>query len=226
MKKMQIGSIPQMDAGMAEAFNRLRVNLGFCGDKAKTIMITSSVSEEGKTFVSVQLWKQLAEVGIPTLLVDCDLKKSQFCGKCNICDIKDIDGMTQYLSGQAKLEDVLYETDVPNGYFLPVTSFTERPDILLAGERFAHMIEECKRKFELVLIDAPSVGSLPDVMNIATHCDGTVFVVRSAFASSKVVRDCVQVLQYTGTPILGIVLNGFDVNNKSNSYYYQNRNQI
>lgn len=214
MKKVRIGSIPQMDAGMAEAFNRLRVNLGFCSDNAKTIMITSSVSEEGKTFVSMQLWKQLAEVGIPTLLVDCDLKKSQFCSECNICDTKDIEGLTQYLSGQAKLEDVLYETDVSNGYILPVTSFTERPDILLAGERFAQMVEACKKKFEFVLIDTPSVDSLPDVMNIATHCDGTLLVVRSALTSNKVVRDCVQALQYTGTPVLGIVLNGFEVNNK------------
>lgn len=187
-------------------------------------MVTSSVSGEGKTFVSVQLWKQLAESGIPTLLIDCDLQNSPLCSKYIMSDAKGLDGLTEYLSGQVELEDVLYETDVLNGYILPVTSFAERTAILFADDRFSQMVETCKKKFGCILIDTPSVERFPDVMNIATHCDGAVLVVRSASTPRKAVGDCVQIFQDTGTPLFGIVLNRFDVNNKSISYYYKHRN--
>ena len=224
MKKVQIGALPKIEANVEQAFAHLRVNLGICVEKKKAILITSSVSGEGKTFVSMQLWKRIAELGTQTLLIDCDLKNSPLGGEGDRPNAKDSEGMAQYLSGQAGLEDVLCETDVPNGYILPATSFTERPEALLADERFTRMIEDCKKKFELVLIDTPSIDSFPDGMNIAACCDGTVLVVRSASTSRKAIRDCVQALQYTGTPLLGIVLNCFDTNNKSNSYYYRHRN--
>lgn len=224
MKKVQIGTMPKVATGVREAFNRLRVNLGFCGGLAKTVMITSSVSGEGKTFVSVQLWKQLAESGISTLLIDCDLQNSPLCNKYIMSDARDLDGITEYLSGQVELEDVLYETDVQNGYILPVTSSMERTAILFADDRFSQMVETCKKKFGCVLIDTPSIERFPDVMNIATHCDGVVLVVRSASTPCKAVGDCVQIFQDIGTPLFGIVLNRFDVNNKSISYYYKHRN--
>lgn len=224
MKKLQIGAMPKASIELAEAFNRMRVNLGFCGDKAKIVMITSGVSGEGKTFVSMQLWKQLAEVGIPTALIDCDLQNSKICSTYNIDKTKELNGITQYLSGQVALEEVLYETNVPNGYIIPVTSCVERPEVLLAGERFPKVIEECKKRFGCVLIDTSSIKNLPDVMNIATFCDGTVLVVRSAAISRKMASNCVQALQCTGKPVLGIVLNRFDASNKTCGYYYRYRN--
>lgn len=224
MKKVQIGTLPKIEANVEDAFDRLRVNLGICGEKKKVVMITSSVSGEGKTFVSMQLWKKMAEVGIPTLLIDCDLKKSSLGSEGNVSKTKDHEDLVQYLSGQAELEDVLYETDVPNGYILSAASFTEQLELLYEGEGFARMIEDCKKKFELVLIDTPSIDNFPDVMNIAACCDGTVIVVRSASTARKTVCDCVQALQFTGIPLLGIILNCFNTNNKSNSYFHRCRN--
>lgn len=224
MKKVQIGAMPKMDAAMMKAFDRLRVNLGFCGDEMKTIMVTSSVTGEGKTFVSMQIWKRLAEVGIPTLLIDCDLQHSQLCGTYITGNPKELDGITHYLSGQAELEEVLYETNMPNGYILPATSLDARPEILIADKRFPQMIETCKKRFGCVLIDTPTIGNLPDVMTIAGQCDGTILVVRSASTSRKVAQECAQTLQHTGRPLIGIVLNCFDENNKSNGYYYRHRN--
>ena len=62
---------------VTEALNQLRINLGFCGDQIKTIMVTSSVPNEGKSFVTMQLWKMIAEVGTPAILIDCDLRNSR-----------------------------------------------------------------------------------------------------------------------------------------------------
>lgn len=218
MKKVQFDIVPQIDADTLQAFDRLRVNLGFCGDEMKAVMVTSSASKEGKSFVCIQLWKRLAEIGVPTLLIDCDLQNSKIFSKCNSGDVQELDGITQYLSEKAELEDVLYETDVPNGYILPVTSLNERAEVLLTNKRFSQMVEICKKRFGCVLIDTPSIDSLPDVMNVATHCDGMLLVVRSASTPRQKICECVQALQRTGTPLLGIVLNCFDVNNKPNSY--------
>lgn len=223
MKKVQIGAMPEIAADVEDAFDRLRVNLSFCCDNIKTIMVTSSSPEEGKTFVSMELWKRMAEVGVPTLLIDCDLRNSQTVRRYSICSEEELDGVAQYLSGQVGLEDVLYETNVRNGYLLPVSSLAEKSEILLADGRFSQMIQTSKNEFGCVIIDTPSIASASDAISIAPYCDGIVLTVRSAFTSREKVCDCVQALQCTGTPLLGIVLNNFDTNNKSNAFYYRHR---
>lgn len=149
MKKVQIGTLLKVEANVEEAFDHLRVNLGICGEKKKVVMITSSVSGEGKTFVSMRLWKKMAEVGIPTLLIDCGLKKSPLGNEGNVSNTENHEELVRYLSGQAALEDVLYETDVPNGYILSVASFTKQLELLHEGKGFARMIEDCKKSLSL-----------------------------------------------------------------------------
>lgn len=92
---------------MAEALKKLRVNLGFRGGNLKVI-ITSNVKGEGNSFVTKHLWKQMAEVGLVVLLMDCSLH-SEETGR----------GLAQYLVVQAQLEDILCQTNLPNGYVLP-----------------------------------------------------------------------------------------------------------
>ena len=68
--------LPELPYAVEEAINRLRVNISFIGSDIKTIMVTSTMPNEGKSFVSLHLWRQLAQAGIPTLFVDMDLRKS------------------------------------------------------------------------------------------------------------------------------------------------------
>ena len=80
MKKLNL-KIKDMPYAAEEALNRLRVNIKFCGKNTKKIVITSSVPNEGKSTVSVRLWKLLSEAGFPTVLVDVDLRKSEIRDK-------------------------------------------------------------------------------------------------------------------------------------------------
>lgn len=221
MKELMIRNMPELPFDMSEALNQLRVNLGFCGDQVKAVMVTSSVPNEGKSFVAMQLWKQIAEVGTPTLLIDCDLRNSELRSKYGISSNEKLIGSAHYLAGRAELEDVLYQTNVPNGYILPVASAIANPTILLEGERFGKMVETCRKMFGYILIDTPPIGSVADALNIATHCDGTVLVVRSGSTPRKMVDNSVQLLKRTETPLLGIVLNRADMNSKSNVYYHR-----
>ena len=219
MKRLEIGRLPQLPFDMTEALNQLRINLSFCGDSVKTIMVTSSVPNEGKSFLVMQLWKMMAELGTPTLLIDCDLRKSEFRNKYNIRSSEPITGVAHYLAGKTTLDDAIYQTNVPNGYMIPVNTTVANPSILLENERFGRMIRDSRERFGCVLIDTPPLGNVADGLKIATHCDGTVLVVRSGETPRKLVENSVQLLHRTETPLLGVVLNRADIGSKSNAYY-------
>ena len=85
MRELIIHNMPELPFAAAEALNQLRINLGFCGDQIRTIMMTSSVPNEGKSFLTIQLWRQMAQVGSsPVLLIDCDFRNSEMRRKYSI----------------------------------------------------------------------------------------------------------------------------------------------
>lgn len=220
MHELSIQNLPELPFDVEESINQLRVNLSFCGDYIKTIMITSSVPNEGKSFITINLWKMLADLGSRVLLIDCDLRNSEYRTKYGITSKEKITGIAHYLSGKVELQDAIYATNVLNGFFLPLTTTIINPTILLESERFVSMLEQCGKLFDYVLVDTPPLGSVADALKIATHTDGTVMVVRSGETSRKVVEDSVKQLKRTGTPLLGLVLNRVEVERKS-SYYYR-----
>lgn len=220
MKELQIKNMPPLPFDMTEALNQLRVNLGFCGDNIKTIMVTSSTPNEGKSFVAVNLWKMMAEVGMKVLLIDCDLRNSEMRTKYGISSEEKITGIVHYLSGKVSLQDALYQTNFPHGFFMPLSTTVANPTILLESPRFGAMMAKCRETFDYVIVDTPPLGSVADAMNIATHCDGSLLVVRSGETPRKMVQNSVDMLKRTGVPLLGITLNRVDMNHKTNSYYY------
>lgn len=223
MKTLELSKIPEMPFDVTEALNQLRINLGFCGEHIKKIMVTSSVPNEGKSFVTLQLWKMMAEVGQPVLLIDCDLRNSEMRRKygIRITGEERLLGTPHYLAGKATIEEVVYKTNIPNGYMIPMVSAIANPTILLESPNFAKMLELCAEKYAYILIDTPPLGSVADALNIARYCDGSVLVVRSGDTSRKAVENSVQMLRRTESPLLGIVLNRVDVTSRSSAYYHR-----
>ena len=99
MNKLQIGKMPQLPFEVSEAINQLRINLSFCGSDVKTIMITSSTPNEGKSFVTMQLWRMIAELGTPAVLIDCDFRKSEMRSKYGMSTSGQLIGGVHYLAG-------------------------------------------------------------------------------------------------------------------------------
>lgn len=219
MKKLIIQNLPELPFEIEEAINQLRVNLDFCGEQIKTIMVTSSVPNEGKSFITLHLWKMLSELGNRTLLIDCDLRKSELRTQYGISCSEKIKGITYYLSGKVELEEAIYSTNIDNGFFIPLSTSIVNPTILLESERFASMIEQCANSFDYILIDTPPVESVADALKIATHTDGVVMIVRSGKTSRKIVENAVDKLKRTGVPLLGFVLNRAGADQKGNYYY-------
>ena len=119
MGSIQI-EFPQLPYEVEEALNRLRVNVKFCGKNTRKILIDSSVPDEGKSFVSVQLWRMLAEAGLQTVLVDADLRKSVMKEHYHFqYSEKEPKGLDYFLSGLAEYSDIVYHTNVKNGDIVP-----------------------------------------------------------------------------------------------------------
>lgn len=223
MKELEINKMQELPFQVSEALNQLRINLSFCGEQIKTVMMTSSVPDEGKSFLAVQLWKMMSEVGTPTLLIDCDFRNSEMRRKYGIHSVNQekLMGAAHYLAGKADIQDVIYKTNVPNGYIIPVASTIANPTILLESPNFSKMLAYCSEHFPYILVDTPPLGSVADALNIARYCDGSVLVVRSGSTPRKLVENSVQLLKRTESPLLGIVLNRADIGSKSNAYYHR-----
>lgn len=87
--KVILGNMPSLPYAIEEAVNRLRVNMSFLGEDVKKIMVISTMPDEGKSFVTMQLWRQMAETGIDSVLIDADMRKSVMVDKY---DVKKEDG--------------------------------------------------------------------------------------------------------------------------------------
>lgn len=220
MKRLEIQELGALSYGPEEALNRLRVNVNFCGDRFKKILITSSVPNEGKSFVSMNLWRLLAETGKKTIIVDADIRKSvlrtrhriSFEGDKLLC-------LEDYLSGQAKLEDVVYETNIENGYIIPTAYTVSNPAILIQSEYFSEMLNRLAEEYDYVLVDTPPLTAVADGDMIASQCDGAILVVRSGMTSRRLVATSLKQLQNANCELMGTVLNR--VERKSNPYYYR-----
>lgn len=212
-------SIPNLPYAVEEAMNRLRVNVKFCGKNTKKILITSSVPNEGKSVVSVQLWKMLSEAGFKTVLVDADLRKSTLKNRHNYKDQK-LNSLGHYLSGQCEYEDVLCETNVENGYLIPCTTVLENPISLLEDDRFKELLNKLSDEFRYVLIDSPPLCSVADSSLVASLCDGAILVVRGGTTSKKLVKESLNQLNYVGCNLLGTILNRVETKTHTYSKYY------
>ena len=217
MKKLNL-KIKDMPYAAEEALNRLRVNIKFCGKNTKKIVITSSVPNEGKSTVSVRLWKLLSEAGFPTVLVDVDLRKSELQKKYEVEGIEE--GLNHFLSGLAEYEDVVYETNIPNGHIVPVTTLLENQSSLLEDPILGELLDILSEDYRYVIIDTPPLDNISDGALIASMSDGAVLVVRCGETSKALVRQSLQQLDRVGCPVLGTVLNRAEIRSGAYKKYY------
>ena len=207
MKQIDM-NIQALPYAVEEAMNRLRVNIKFCGKNTKKIPVISSVPNEGKRTVSVHLWKMLAEAGFPSVLVDLDLRKSVLKDRLEFKSEGEIQGLDYYLSGLSEYQNVVYETNISNGYIVPVSNLLENPSALLAED------------YRYVIIDSPPLDSVADGALIASFCDGAILVVRSGMTSRRLVKQSIQQLERVGCRLLGTVLNRVETKSRAYQKYY------
>ncbi len=215
MNKITFEKIEDLDYRSNESYKTLRTNLQFCGSEVKVILFTSCIPNEGKSSVSFHLAKSFAENGKKVILIDADLRKSVIIGQRRVNT--QIEGLSYYLSGQKKLEEVIYDTNIENMSIIFAGKVPPNPSELLGHERFKQMIDHLKESYDYVIIDTPPLGSVIDSAVIAPYCDGAVLVISSNMVSYRFAQDVKMQLEKTNCPILGAVLNKVPMDKKG--YY-------
>ena len=219
--KIKFGVNPKLPYAMEEAVNRLRINVGFLGKDIKKIMIMSSEPNEGKSFVAINLWKQMVEAGEKTILLDADMRKSVMVEKYELtrADGQKLEGTTHYLSGEGDLKDYILHTDAPNGDILPNVDNVINPSMLIESDRFRDMLDYMAKEYRYVFVDAPPLGLVSDGERIGNMCDGAILTVRSGVTPKGIIRNSIRQLERAGCPVLGIVLNRVDTATNGYGYY-------
>lgn len=215
--KVIFENIEKQDYARREAFNSLRTNLQFCGVDNKVIMFTSCTPNEGKSTVTVELARSLSEDGKKVILIDADLRKSVLVGRHRIHSENEMYGLSHFLSGQKKQEDVILQTNFKNFDMIIAGPVAPNPTELLGRERFTRLLADLKEKYDVVLVDCPPLGWVIDAAVIAPNCDGAIIVVESNAISYRYLQDVKKQLEVTGVPILGAVLNKVKV--QKGGYY-------
>ena len=227
MNKIKMDSIQEIPYAVEESINRLRINVSFLGNEIKKIMVVSTLPNEGKSFVTMQIWKQMANAGIKSVLVDADMRNSVLVKKNDMerQDGKEMKGLTNYLAGDFSLDEVTYESPFENGDIIPNVENIINPSMLLEGDKFGNMLNELSKDYRYVFVDAPPLGLVSDAEKIGSMCDGAILVIRSGEITRAEVKNSIKQLERSGCKILGVVLNrATDLKNKySKQKYYSGK---
>ena len=219
-----INRFPKLSYSANEAMNTLATNLSYCGDDIHVIQFTSRSGHEGKSFVTMNLLRTVAGLQKKVVLLDADLRRSHLVHSYGMAfGTETVNGLAQYLAGMCRREDILYETDIPGAWFIPIGRQVEGSLQLLSKPGFGELVAYLKGCFDLVLIDTPPAGTLIDAIEIAKYCDGAVIVVGSGMGNKNEITDVADAITRTGCPVLGMVMNRVDMKNFTNKKYYYSR---
>ena len=206
---------------MSETFRNIRTNLQFMleNDK-KVILVTSTVSGEGKSFISANLAISLSLLGKKVVIVGLDIRKPGLNKVFNI-PRKEI-GITQYLANpENNLMDLVQLSDVSkNLYILPGGTVPPNPTELLARDGLDKAIETLKKNFDYVIMDTAPVGMVTDTLLIGRVADLSVYVCRADYTHKNEYTLINELAEKDKLPSLCTVLNGLDLKRRKYGYYY------
>jgi succinoglycan biosynthesis transport protein ExoP len=199
-------------SALSESFRSIRSSLQFLYKKsnvavAKTLMITSSVSGEGKTFCSINIATVFALSEKKTVIVGLDLRKPKLFEEFNLTNSL---GVVNYLIKQKSLDEIVNTTSIP---FLDVIlsgPIPPNPSELIMGDGMKELIEELKTKYDYIILDTPPVGLVADALELAQYCDVTLYIVRQNFTKKEMITLLNNRVNRDELLNTSIILNGFE----------------
>ena len=206
---------------MSETFRNVRTNLQFMLENGKNvILVTSTISGEGKSFISANLAISLSLLGKKVVIVGLDIRKPGLNKVFNIP--KKEHGITQYLTNTtANLMDFVQPSDInKNLFILPGGTVPPNPTELLARGGLEKAIETLKANFDYVILDTAPVGMVTDTLLIGRVADLSVYVCRADYTHKAEFTLINELAENNKLPNLCIAVNGLDLNSRKYGYYY------
>lgn len=168
-------------SAVAESFRAIRSSLQFIfknnpsSAKANTLMITSSVSGEGKTFTSINIATVYALSGKKTILLGLDLRKPKIFDDFSITNEK---GVVNYLIDESTLEEITTHTHIENLDLITSGPIPPNPSELLMGDKLKGLIDSLKDQYDIIILDTPPLGLVTDALELVQYADATIFMIR------------------------------------------------
>jgi len=222
-KKGQLPVLEYKDDIVSESFRSLRSALRFMfpqKKKANTVLITSSISGEGKTFVSSNLAIVQAISNKKTVVLEFDLRKPKFKQYFKEADASN-KGLSNYLSGMVTdIDDIIVHTDIDNLDLILAGTIPPNPSELILNDYTAKLFEELAQKYDQIIIDTPPLGLVSDAMELQKYADITIFIVREDHTIKSHIKDIDERKKMIKN--IGIIYNDFKVN-MFKKYGYSNK---
>ncbi len=199
------------DGATAEALRSLRsgLTLSGAGRRLKLLAVTSALGGEGKSYTIYNLGLAFAATGLKVLIIDADLRRPR---QDVLFRVSRKEGLSNLLAGIGSFDDVLQaHSVVPNIFLLSAGQSTPLASELLESGEIVKILQTARERFDLVLVDNAPVLPVADPVQVASHCDGTIGVLRSGQTSRKALRRFVQILARNRIHLLGMVIQAVDM---------------
>lgn len=201
---------------VSESIKTLRTNLQFStvDEEFKTLLITSSIPNEGKSFISANLAISFVQTGKKVLIIDCDMRKGR---QHRIFKTSNIKGLSDLLIDDiVNYSQYIKKTHIDNLYLMTRGTIPPNPSELLNSRKNRLLIEKLKTKFHIIIFDGVPCNGLPDSIIMSTLVDKVLIVAREQETPKSVLESTKDSLEKVNAPIAGIILNDI---NKKGSYY-------
>lgn len=209
-------------SGISEAVKTIRTNLQFSSidQKVQSILVTSSVPGEGKSFVTANLAVAFAQTGSKVLIVDCDMRRGR---QHKIFEVENEQGLSNLLIDdvQKKYKKYIQKTNVENLYILPTGIVPPNPSELLASEKNKQLLALLEEEYDTIIYDGVPVGGLTDSVIMADVVDKIVVVCAYKETKMESLQNTIKGLDNFRNKIAGVVVNKIpsQKNNYYNKYY-------
>lgn len=214
---LEVPLLDQPYSPVSTSLEMLNTNLGFTvSDKElQVILLTSSTSGEGKSFVAANLAVAASHVGKRVLLIDCDMRRPR---QHRIWEIPNLLGMSNILAGQNEVKPAIHKVFL-NVDMLPAGKIPPNPVTLLDSQRMADLIKKARQDYDFVIIDAPPLTAVTDPLIISKFADGILLVVRPGLVEYSALKSAKSLLNQSKTPVLGMAVNGVSEESGYGGYY-------
>lgn len=205
---------------IVEAYNKSRTNImaAMLDKTNKKLIITSPLSEEGKSITCANIAITFAKAGDKTLLLDCNLRSP---AQQKLFKIDAKHNLVQFLNNECELKDLINHTSVANLDVIVTESLLDNPTGLLSLPNLSVLIEKLESTYDYIFIDTPSMTEVADATILARLVPNIILVVRSGLTKHKDIQECIETLKFIGAHLVGIILN--DEPQKKNKHIFKRK---
>src|SRR6516162_4431042 len=213
----------------AEAFRFIRASISLLGPESsrRVLLVTSAVSDEGKSFSAMNTAAAFAIEGLRTVVVEADLRRPGFFKALPGMADKKTPGLSDYLAGEQPLQSIIRQSPVENLSFIFAGRSARNPAELLASRSLNRLIDCLRESFDRVIFDSPPINAVSDTLTLIRAVQYVCLVIRPGKTPKKAIARACAMVEKAGGKIAGLFFNRVNVNfGAADSYYYYGRRYV